>query len=72
VRYERVGTGVGAKMNGLFIKWSLLQCGVGEHKKYIVGAQVRDKREHSETILLFFARARGLTLYIFFFINNRV
>jgi hypothetical protein len=35
-----------SKPERIEVKMGGAQCGMREHKKYIVGAQVRDKREH--------------------------
>jgi hypothetical protein len=73
-RYDRVG----AKASGLWVKWRRSrQFGMRENKKSN-GGEERERRgrciveRKRKTILLSFAGARFLTLYLFFFINNRV
>jgi hypothetical protein len=51
------------------------QCGGGEHKKYTCGHGRSGGRENtvaSQKYTPGSSRARGVTKYIFFFINNRV
>jgi hypothetical protein len=44
----------------------------GSAKRDLGGCGRAREREYRETILLFFARARGHLSYLFFFIFNRV
>jgi hypothetical protein len=56
-------------------KMGVPQSGVGEDKKGYCWGQARGKRENTlalAKVYSCFSRARGLTMYIFFFINNRV
>jgi hypothetical protein len=58
------------------VKWCLHQSGEEEDKKSCVGEWAWEGKgiveRKRKTILLELARARFLTLYLFFFINNRV
>jgi hypothetical protein len=72
-RYDRVG----AKSNGLGIKWRRSrQSGVGEDKKGCVEGRGWEEMgvylRFGEKYTLGFSRARGTTKCIFFFISNRV
>jgi hypothetical protein len=55
-------------------KMGAAQCGVGEHKKYTCGPSKGGTGEYlcEAKVYSCSSRARGLTVYIFFFINNRV